>query len=739
MGEKPSKYLPFAIIALIVIIFNLIAILGLNVLLHDDPKHYKDALEGNIYYGFMKHFILWPFTEFIAWKFMAFSSHFTRGLYVVLLMVPLSWCFYYLFHHKFGLPRLFAFTAAIIPNILPHQWQIPAGINMSRTLYPLLIVMMALIIGLHYLEKETPGNWMRLAVSAFLYLVSTQMMEQTLFLFPPLALAFLGYTKLKKKHAWLLSLFSIIAVARLVQTIIFTRKARIWAPIEEILRRTGLYFKYSLPFPDIEPIYLTIFSIGIILVGFLLYFKYQPFNQAKPKESFSHMSPKVFGLYIYVFLLGWAGSTIIPFVTMGGIIFPPRYSYISAYGLAAAFILSFFVILNPGFLKKYKLHYLVFTGIIIFSGVYRYVNLKEIFDAKNTPQSIIIKDLKKIELPRNSQAVIIDLPRMAHGRKRATGYLWHALKRYDISGVFATVAPHEEKNKNFYDHFTPDRLSARKIYNFNGIYGNQPVFFFAMRQEQNQLKQFEYVLYWRGKTRNAPWKIYHANKSTGALTTFRSGAGMEEYLLTIEQLKGQGISQTDILWGGPPSKKELRRLERLELDPDLFQWGFYYHPMEFKKIDFSTAEKFLSILDTMVPLARNIDFESSFRLEAVLLDDMVGEMGEVTKIIHFLWKSLKKQTINQHTVELTLLEKGKGIWRQRLAFCRRSRELQPGDYILGNFRVLANQFNPVDNLGIRMIVAPGTPKRFVLKIQGHHNTDASGSMLFIPISQPHHR
>jgi hypothetical protein len=737
MDKKPSKYLPFAIIALIVIIFNLIAIFGLNVLLHDDPKHYKDAIEGNIYYGFMKHFILWPFTEFIAWKLMAFSSHFARGLYVVLLMVPLSWSFYYLFYHKFGLPRLFAFTAAIIPNILPHQWQIPAGINMSRTLYPLLIAMMALIIGLHYLEKETPGNWMRLAASAFLYLVSTQMMEQALFLFPPLALTFLGYTKLKKKHAWLLSLFSIIAAARLIQMIIFTRKARIWAPIEEIFRRIGLYFKYSLPSPDIESIYLTIFYIGFILVGFLLYFKQQPFNQAKLKESFSHMSPKVFGLYVYVFLLGWAASTIIPFVTMGGIIFPPRYSYISAYGLAAAFILSIFVILNPGFLKKYKLHYLVFTGIIIFSGVYRYVNLKEIFDAKNTTQSIIIKDLKKIGLPQNSQAVIIDLPRMAHGRNRATGYLWHALKRYDISGVFATVAPHEEKN--FYDHFTPHRLSARKKYNFHGIYANQPVFFFAMRQEQNQLKQFEYVLYWRGKTRNAPWKIYHANKSTGALTTFRSGVGMEEYLLTIKQLKVQGISQSEILWGGPPNRKELKRLDRLELDPVLFQLGFHYYPMRFKVIDPGTAKKFLSILNTMAPLARNIDFGSSFRLEAVLLEDVADEGGGVTKIIHFLWKSIKKQAINKHTVELTLLKKGKGIWRQSLALCRSGQELQPDDYILGNFRVLANQYRPADHLSIRLICAPGTPTRSVLKIQGHQNINTTGSMLFIPIGQPNQR
>jgi hypothetical protein len=246
-----------------------------------------------------------------------------------------------------------------------------------------------------------------------------------------------------------------------------------------------------------------------------------------------------------------------------------------------------------------------------------------------------------------------------------------------------------------------------------------------MRQEQNQLKQFEYVLYWRGKTRNAPWKIYHANKSTGALTTFRLGAGLEEYRLTIQQLKEQGIPQSEILWGGPPGKKELRRLERLELDPDLFQWGFYYYPMEFKKIDFSTAEKFLSILDTMAPLARNIDFESSFRLEAVLLEDLSDEGGEVTKIIHFLWKSLKKQTINKHTLELTLLKKGKGIWQHRLGFCRSGRELQPGDYILGNFKILENRFKRVHQLGIRLIVAPGTPKR--------------SPSLFIPISQPNQR
>jgi len=722
-----------------VVIFNLIAIFGLNVLLHDDPRHYKSVIEGNFPWGMMKYFVLWPFSEWIGWRIMTYSPNLARGLYVLLFMVPLSWCFYYLYHHKFGLPRIFAFTAAIIPNILPHQWQIPAGINMSRTLYPLLFAMIALILGLHYLEKSTPKNWIRLAGSSLCYLISSQMMEQALFLFPPIVLVFLGYTKLKRKHIWLILSFFIIAVARYAQMLIFTRKARILAPIEEILRRTGLYFKYSLPSPDIEPLYLTIFFLCIFLIGFILYVRH-PSVSPTMSQNLSHMKKNMFTLYLYGFFILWAASTILPFITMRGVIFPPRYPYISAFGLNAIFVFSLFVIFNLRFFKKYKLHYFVFAGVIIFSGGYRYLNLNEIFSAKNNIQSIIIKDLEKLSSPKNSQFVICGLPKMAHGRRRVTGYLMHALKRNDISGIFQTVDPREKKN--FYDHFNPWSITFNRIGQFGGIYSNKPVFFFVLLQKKNKLKQFEYVLRWRGRTKNAPWVIIHADKKTGKTSSFRWGEGMDAYLSTIKELEKQGIPQSEILWGGPPTQKESERLERLELDPTLFRFGFYDYRFRFKKIGISGANKFLSVsntpgVDRVDGVAKNIYFADRFQLESLLFDEVSDEDGKIIKFIHFLWKSVKKQKISHHKLEIILLAKGKEIRRQVPQFCQTGLELEQGDYISGSVKIPGSIFKKADHLGIRMTMtstsASGTSGKVVLKIHGDLEIDQEDSRLLIPI------
>lgn len=705
-----SKYLIFASITLVVVVFNLIVFTGLDVLLHDDPKHYKMAIEGEVAWGMMKHFVLWPFTEYAAWKLMAYSAPLARAVYVLLLMVPLSCCFYYLYRYKFGFSSIAAFTAAVLPNILPHQWQIPAGINMSRTLYPLLFAVFALILGLHYLEKSTAKNWLRLVGSALCYLLCSQMMEQALFLFPPLALVFLGYTKWKPKHAWLLFSFFIIAAARYAQMVIFTRKTRVFTPIEDILTRTGLYLKYSLPSPAIDPLYLAVFYIGIFFVGFILFLKH-PTVGPKISEHVSHMKRSTYIVYLYGFFTCWAAATILPFITMGGVIFPPRYSYISAFGINALFIFSLFVLLNRGFLKKYKLHYFLFIGIMIFSGVYRYVNLKKMFDGKNSIKSVIVRTLENISFPENAQVVICGLPGMAHGKSRASGYLMHALNRNDIDGIFKTVDTGEEDN--FYDHFNPWGIAPEKKGQFHGFFGNKPTFFFKRGTAsppsykkgpgQDQFKQYEYVLRWRGKTKAARWKILHAHLETGKLAAFQSGEGLDAYVSAVKELETRGISQSEILWGGPPTKKELKRLEQQELDPRLFRFGFYFYPYGFKKTGLAMVKKYLSMPGAVDLSAKDMFFQDRFQLVGFLPDDISDETGNVTRIIHLLWKSLAKQTINKHRLEINVLAKGKVMGRQRIKFCKRGLRLRPGDYILGNVKIPGEVFAKGDQLSIRMI------------------------------------
>lgn len=711
-----STYLVFAGILLVVVIFNLIVVLGLDVLLHDSPRNYKYAIEGKFPWSLVKHFVLYPFMDWAAWKMSVVSPHLTRAIFILFFMVPISCCFYYLYRRKLGFPRVVAFTAAVLPHILPHQWQIPAGIGMSRTVLPLLVAVGALLLGLRYLEKNAPKNWLWLAGSAFLYIVCSQLMEQALFLFPPMALLFLGYTKWNKKHIWLLSLFSLIAAARYIQIVTFTRKARVMAPLEEMLRRVGLYFKYSLPSPDIDPLIPAVIYTGIFLAGFLLLLRHPGTGPVK-SDYFSHMKRRAYAFYLYGFTALWAGVTVLPFIIMGGVVFPPRYSYISAFGINALFVLSVYVLLNRGFLKRYNIHYILLIGLVIFSGIYRYFGLKRVYDAGNNVQSAIVETLEKIQLPPGSQVVISGMPEMAHGHVRATGYMMYALKRNDVIGRFRTVAPGEENN--FINHFDPKDLALKKTGQFRGIYFNKPAFFFILKKRESELKQFEYVLHWKGKTKIAPWTILRADKKNGGISPFKTGEGKAEYLSTLTELERQGITREEILWGGVPSIEESKRLERVELDPVLYGRGFYFYPPEFEKIGPGLVERIRTFPGRVDLSGENVVIGDRFRLAAYLVDGISDEKGRKTAIIHLLWESLEKQEIKRHVLRTGLWAGRKHIWQGRGAFCSGGLTLEPGDYVLGFVKIPGYKLKRADHLVIRMKFPQGLSKRIVLEIPGN--------------------
>jgi hypothetical protein len=199
----------------------------------------------------------------------------------------------------------------------------------------------------------------------------------------------------------------------------------------------------------------------------------------------------------------------------------------------------------------------------------------------------------------------------------------------------------------------------------------------------------------------------------------------------LKRLQRRGISQSEILWGGPPTKRELERLEKLELDPELFKSGFLYN--RFNKIESSRAKQFLSISNTINLSTKNIYFGDKFQFLASLSDEVTTEDGKVSKIIHILWKSVVKQKISKHRLVITLLKKQKKIWANWLRFCQPGIEIEAGDYIFGSVKIPANKFKQAENLGIRMFVVPGTKKWMGLKIQGNHKTDQKGFRLLIPI------
>jgi hypothetical protein len=501
-------------IALAVILFNLIAVWGLDFLLHDDPMLYGDVLAGKYPGTLTKSSPLLAYKEWIAWHIMAYSPRLARLLYIVFLMVPLSCGFYYLLHRQLGFSRWDAVAAAILPNILPYQWQIPAGINMSYPLPGLLFALLALIAGLHYLERNASGNWWWLLGAAVGYYLACHFMEQSLFLYPPLVLVFFGYTKRNRKHFWLVSLFSIIAADKLIRMIVLPRKSAASVPLEEIVNRIGLYFKWTLPSPEVHPLFPVIISAAIIIPGFILHLEHASTAQRAIK-GFDRIYSKVWPpagtekkhiLYLYAFFICWCTSSIVVFLAMVPY-FIPRYTYIPAYGQIALLIFSISAILRVGFFKKYKLHLIVPIGLVVFSGIYRYINLKEIYATGNTSHAIIVKELSKMALPLNSQVVVAGAEGIPGCWRRTSGYLKFALKRNDIDGLVGQIDT--IGYYNFDRHFDPkDRILGRR-YLMTGLSLDRPVFLFLLQEKSRRLVQFEYALEWKGETKNSPWTIIH--------------------------------------------------------------------------------------------------------------------------------------------------------------------------------------------------------------------------------------
>jgi hypothetical protein len=570
LKQKKQGYIIYIGIAFTVIFFNLIAIFGLESLMHDDPAWYKMVLSGAFPRGMLKYNLISPFTEWIGWNIMAYSPKLARGLYVLLLMVPISCCFYYLCRSRFGFSRMTAFAAAVLPVILPQQWEVPAGINMSYVLWGMLFSLLSFLLGIHYLGKNTPNNWARLTGAFISYLVATQIMEQALFLYPPFVLAFWGYNKFDKKNLRIIIAFSLVSAAKLVQILLYTRKAMQWTPLGEIIDRVGLYFQWALPVPEIPPVFAAIIFLAIILGGGILYSKHaveETTGETKSPTLFSHFPLKSRGLFFYGFFIGWSIITVSPAIVLS-FFYTIRYAYISLFGAIAIFFFSLHTIilkLFPGREKGKRVYIPFFLILVIISGAARYFYLRDIFDLENTNQAVIKRSLDKIKLPLHAQVVIVGIEGVGYkgfdgGWERSSGYLQFALKRKDLKGLISPC--HSSAFYNFDNHFDPGIRGWRPRYYMTGLSPDQPVFLFRLDKKTGELNQYEYALQWEGTTSKARWTILRFDKITGKAFPLTFGRGIKEYLLEIEKLGKMGIRQSDILWGGPPTKSEQIRLEK---------------------------------------------------------------------------------------------------------------------------------------------------------------------------------
>lgn len=726
-----NKHIYIAI-ALTLVVFNLVSVFGVDIPLHDDTSCYVQVIKNQFPAWRLKFNWLDPYKEWAVWHVMVFSLPLARVLYILFLLVPIACGFYYLYRHKFQVPPMAAFAAAVLPTILPFQVQVPAGINMSYVLWVLLPVIFAIVTGLHYLEKNTPKNWLRLTGAVALYVISTGVAEPSVFLFPPIALLFLAYTRLNKKHIFLISGFFIAAVLKYLQISGAPRKPMFNVPPDEILHRFGLWFKWSLPSPDVHPIYIVTLYAGIVIAGFIIALRTP--RLAPVSQYFSHLRKRTYVFFVYGFFACWSLGTQLYFILFNKP-YSPRYAYISAFGLNALVIISLFLILKrfKPFSSKSKAPFFIFLFIVLFSGTYRFFQIKSRYAPANRSHAIITRDLANKKIPPNSQLVITGVHIPDGGWKRSEGYFKFALERNDITGLIGPV--NSSDYYHFDDHFDTRLRRFSSRYNMTGLSLKKPTFLFAVNWETEKLEQMEYCLQWKGKTMGAAWTIHKSDKTNGRLTPFISGAGMAEYLETINKPAGKGISQSQILWGGPPTPSQLQRLHRLELAPRLFQGGSGYNRFDIPEQ--SKAERFLTIAKyrALIDQSKKIIVGNRFRLSAILPDEVTKENGDKVKLLHILWQTRKKLRVNRACILMVyLLKNREHIMEKRFEFRPGNIMIEPGEFLFGTFKIPFQKFAAADQMaiGVSVLDASKNPVKLPVRVDG--KTSGDGYRLLIPLN-----
>ncbi|MFC2146248.1 hypothetical protein ACFLRT_02695 [Acidobacteriota bacterium] len=556
---KAPGYRIYILIAIPIVLFNLIVVFGLRVLIADDASVYCQMIKGLDVFMISKfiHLAIGRIILGTSFYIMRLSLEIVRGIYVLFLMVPISCLFYHLLHKKMGIPKIAAYTAAVLPNILPGQHLIPAYINGSQVLVGMIAVLCCFFAIFRYLDAQSPKSWKMLITAVLLYLIATQLDDQPVFSFPVLIFAILGYHKLNRKHIFLAASLCLVFLHKSAWMLFMTRDFTVITTptIQKSSSRLGILFSSMLPLPDFlkeSKELLAMIFIVIVITAFIFYIreKDKGFDLLKP---FAHLSHKKFIFYIYGFLLAWIVSNIFVFITIAPK-FTIRYGYITSYGINTLLVISLYPILKKIFHKKNKILYLTFAILIIISGISRFVELKERFNKVIYNYALIKEHLNKFKFPGDSQIVLyyfeIDAKIFRGTLAHSSGHLKFMLKRNDIDGLIGW-----KKNQyfNFYNPF-----DVKKRGPMQGIDINRPVFLFI--EENKKFKQYEYAFQWKEKAGKSEWTIFNFDKKTGKASSLSTGNEIDNYFSALKRIKKKGITQKDILWGGQASKKDLERL-----------------------------------------------------------------------------------------------------------------------------------------------------------------------------------
>lgn len=532
-GEKTNG-LPLRVALLLLVLANLVAVWGPDVLIHDDAANLSRVRAQEFPTSLVRHgLVLASLSEWLAWNVMALSKEAARLLYVLLLMVPLAISLWTLFRDHFGIPLEAALAGAVIPMILPAQWTIPAFINGSYVLLGLL----AMSAVLHQVAgfAAARGEGRRFAVRAvLLFLAATQLMDQALFFFPLIVYMLLAPGARRTGRPRLLIALGAVFTTKAAWFLLLPRTAAVPEPpglggMEDRIME-GLNSLLPLPAGMRDDGWPVIFYAILVAVAVV----FSATVSARIRESPSGGTPppsRPSVAYAYGALLLWFLGNALPFIFASRGV-SVRHLFIAGFGFIAAAILSLQLVIRRFLPAPGRVAWAVAFTAIAASGLFRQIELGTVFRNLNENQKLIRSRLLALGPPPRAQvAVYLRNAKIYWGDwLQSSGHLSYMLTRDDVQGCIGGMRHYT----TFYDPFQPAEQQYRSF--FRGYSLHRPLFLFM--QQGTRLRQFEFALRWETPPGGGRWALLQLDPRSGQISIRETGTGRKGLSGAIRRLPG---------------------------------------------------------------------------------------------------------------------------------------------------------------------------------------------------------
>ena len=526
--EKNEYILTALIIILVVSIANIHTIYGLDRLVQDDNGRYfeyiTDSLENTSNRSITG--LAWPNKVFIVSLFSRYSVEHARLFVLFMYMIPLSFLFY-LFNRKFLQLSLWtSLASAVLVNIIPTQYQIPAFLDGSYVAPGVLFFIATLIFASLYLEATRTNIILLIFTSTVWFVVCDTIAEMGIFLFP--ALLFIIYTSPAnyRRKIYLYLTTTLITIAKIF-TYIQLPKTPTNKPIELSLNEITSRITKSLEWwsPVGKDTYISV--IFVILAISLTIFAYIKLRDSSDKQYLQRA---------YKFYFIWFLFAAAPFWLLTNYFFV-RYFYIAYFGLTTMVLMA----VHQLFTSKFRTNKAIFISslflIFFIYGFQRYIFNMNPYYFWNTQGKSISSLLRHEQINPGTQIVLANIHLGTVGFYTwSTGYLQHLLKEPEVRGIIG-------EEINFYDPFNHKHCS--ELYKMSCLNTNDRLI--AYKWDSNyKFVRMSYFLQWKTQEAGASnWSLYGTNKDD-QLHVISKGSGIDQYKTTLSELD---IDPKDVLWG----------------------------------------------------------------------------------------------------------------------------------------------------------------------------------------------